>query len=68
MCIPAGTRNYFTLDVDVDRHDVTGALNVFTGGIERRIDAGAPMGIRFRRNQLQNHRAEAARRCGIVSS
>jgi diacylglycerol kinase family enzyme len=38
VCIPAGTRNHFALDVGVDRHDVVGALEAFTDGAERRID------------------------------
>jgi len=36
--VPAGTRNHFALDVGVDRHDLAGALDAFTGGVERRID------------------------------
>jgi diacylglycerol kinase family enzyme len=38
VCIPAGTRNHFALDLGLDRDDVVGALDAFTGGIERRID------------------------------
>ena len=38
VCVPAGTRNHFALDVGVDRRDVTGALDAFTDGVERRID------------------------------
>ena len=38
VCVPAGTRNHFALDVGVDRHDVPGALDAFTSGVERRID------------------------------
>jgi len=34
-CIPAGTRNHFALDLGVDRHDLTGALDAFTEGVER---------------------------------
>ena len=34
----AGTRNHFALDLGVDRHDVAGALDAFTGGVERQID------------------------------
>ena len=60
MCVPAGTRNHFAPDVGVDRHDVTGALDAFTGGVERQIDAAALTGIRFRRSQLQSHRTAAA--------
>ena len=38
VCVPAGTRNHFALDVGVDWHDMTGALDTFTGGVERQID------------------------------
>ncbi|EME67054.1 diacylglycerol kinase [Rhodococcus ruber BKS 20-38] len=38
ICIPAGTRNHFALDLGVDRHDVLGALDAFNGAVERRID------------------------------
>jgi diacylglycerol kinase family enzyme len=38
VCIPAGTRNHFALDLGVDRHDVVGALEAFVDGEERRID------------------------------
>jgi diacylglycerol kinase family enzyme len=38
VCIPAGTRNHFALDLGLDRDDVVGALDAFTNGVERRID------------------------------
>jgi diacylglycerol kinase family enzyme len=38
VCIPAGTRNHFALDLGLDRKDVVGALDAFTDGVERRID------------------------------
>jgi diacylglycerol kinase family enzyme len=38
VCIPAGTRNHFALDLGLDRDDVVGALDAFTEGVERRID------------------------------
>ena len=38
VCVPAGTRNHFALDLGVDRRDVVGALEAFTDGMERRID------------------------------
>ena len=38
VCIPAGTRNHFALDLGLDRNDVIGALDAFTDGVERRID------------------------------
>jgi diacylglycerol kinase family enzyme len=38
VCVPAGTRNHFALDLGLDRDDVVGALDAFTEGVERRID------------------------------
>lgn len=38
VCIPAGTRNHFALDLGLDRHDVVGALDAYTDGVERRVD------------------------------
>jgi diacylglycerol kinase family enzyme len=50
VCVPAGTRNHFALDVGVDRHDVTGALDAFTSGVERRIDTAEVNGRMFVNN------------------
>jgi diacylglycerol kinase family enzyme len=38
VCVPAGTRNHFALDIGLDREDVIGALAAFHHGVERRID------------------------------
>jgi diacylglycerol kinase family enzyme len=38
VCVPAGTRNHFALDLGVDRDDCVGALDGFTEGVERRVD------------------------------
>jgi diacylglycerol kinase family enzyme len=38
VCVPAGTRNHFALDLGVDRNDVVGALDAFTKGGERVVD------------------------------
>jgi diacylglycerol kinase family enzyme len=38
VCIPAGTRNHFALDLGLDREDVVGAMDAYTDGVERRID------------------------------
>jgi diacylglycerol kinase family enzyme len=38
VCVPAGTRNHFALDLGLDRDDVVGALDAFTDGVEHRID------------------------------
>jgi diacylglycerol kinase family enzyme len=50
ICIPAGTRNHFALDVGIDRSDVVGALAAFTDGVERRIDVGMVNGRMFLNN------------------
>jgi diacylglycerol kinase family enzyme len=50
VCIPAGTRNHFALDVGVDRHDVSGALDAFSDGAERRIDMAEVNGRLFLNN------------------
>ncbi len=41
VCVPAGTRNHFALDLGVDRDDLLGALEAFTDGVERVIDVGS---------------------------
>lgn len=38
VCIPAGTRNHFALDLGLDRDDVVGALDAYGDAVERRID------------------------------
>jgi diacylglycerol kinase family enzyme len=38
VCVPAGTRNHFALDLGLDRLDVAGALDAFGDAIERRVD------------------------------
>jgi diacylglycerol kinase family enzyme len=38
VCIPAGTRNHFALDLGVRRDDVVGALDAFTDGVESKVD------------------------------
>jgi diacylglycerol kinase family enzyme len=50
VCIPAGTRNHFAADLGVDRWNVAGALDAFTGGWERRIDLGRVNGRTFVNN------------------
>ncbi len=50
VCIPAGTRNHFALDIGVDRHDVAGALDAFSQGVERRIDMAEVNGRLFLNN------------------
>lgn len=50
VCVPAGTRNHFALDLGVDRHDLVGALDAFSDGVERRIDVGELNGRLFLNN------------------
>ena len=50
VCIPAGTRNHFALDLGVDRDDVVGALDAFGDGYERRVDLARVNGRVFVNN------------------
>jgi diacylglycerol kinase family enzyme len=50
VCLPAGTRNHFALDLGLDRHDLVGSLDAFTGEIERRIDVAEVNGRLFLNN------------------
>jgi diacylglycerol kinase family enzyme len=61
ICVPAGTRNHFALDVGVDRHDVAGALDAFTDGVERRIDVAGVNGRVFLNNVSLGIYGEAVR-------
>ena len=61
MCIPAGTRNHFALDLGVDRHDPIGALDAFTDGRERRIDVARVNGRLFLNNVSLGLYGEAVR-------
>jgi diacylglycerol kinase family enzyme len=38
VCVSAGTRNHFALDLGIDREDPRLSLHAFRDGIERRID------------------------------
>jgi diacylglycerol kinase family enzyme len=50
VCVPAGTRNHFALDIGLDREDVIGALDAFHHGSERRIDLAQVNGRVFVNN------------------
>ena len=50
VCIPAGTRNHFALDLGLDVNDPVGALDAFTDGVERVIDLGRVNGRLFLNN------------------
>lgn len=64
VCIPAGTRNHFALDLGVDRHDVVGALDAFTDGVERRIDVAEVNGRLFLNNVSLGIYGDAVRQPG----
>jgi diacylglycerol kinase family enzyme len=38
VCVPAGTRNHFALDLGLDRADVAAALDAYGTAVERRVD------------------------------
>jgi len=50
VCVPAGTRNHFALDLGIDRDDVVGALDAFHDGVERRVDLARVNGRVFVNN------------------
>jgi diacylglycerol kinase family enzyme len=50
VCIPAGTRNHFALDLGIDREDVVGALDAFVDGYERPVDLARVNGRVFVNN------------------
>ncbi len=50
VCVPAGTRNHFALDLGLDRRDVAGALDAYTDGAERRVDLATVNGRVFVNN------------------
>ncbi|HKC26860.1 MAG TPA: diacylglycerol kinase family protein, partial [Jatrophihabitans sp.] len=61
VCIPAGTRNHFALDLGVDRDDLVGALDAFTDAVEHRIDMGEVNGRMFLNNVSLGIYGEAVR-------
>jgi diacylglycerol kinase family enzyme len=50
VCVPAGTRNHFALDLGVDRDDLVGSLDAFADGVERVIDVAEVNGRLFLNN------------------
>jgi diacylglycerol kinase family enzyme len=64
VCLPAGTRNHFALDVGILRHDLVGALDAFTAGLERRIDMAEINGRPFLNNVSLGVYGEAVQRSG----
>jgi diacylglycerol kinase family enzyme len=64
VCIPAGTRNHFALDLGLDPRDVARALDAFTDGVERLIDVGEVNGRIFLNNVSLGIYGEAVQRVG----
>jgi hypothetical protein len=64
VCVPAGTRNHFALDLGVDRDDVVGALDAFTQGGERLVDLAEVNGRVFVNNVSLGVYAEAVQHGG----
>jgi diacylglycerol kinase family enzyme len=50
VCVPAGTRNHFALDLGLNRDDVVGALDAYADGVERTVDLAAVNGRVFVNN------------------
>ena len=50
VCIPAGTRNHFALDLGLDRNDPRAAMTAFHDAIERRVDYATVSGRLFVNN------------------
>jgi diacylglycerol kinase family enzyme len=50
VCVPAGTRNHFALDLGLDAGDVVGALDAFTDGVDRQVDLASVNGRVFVNN------------------
>ncbi len=61
VCVPAGTRNHFALDLGIDRGDLIGSLDAFTNGAERRIDVAEVNGRLFLNNVSLGIYGEAVR-------
>ena len=50
VCVPAGTRNHFALDLGLDRNDPLAALDSFGDAVQRRIDVATVNGRTFLNN------------------
>jgi diacylglycerol kinase family enzyme len=64
VCIPAGTRNHFALDLGLDRHDPVGSLDAFTDAVECRIDVAEVNGRLFLNNVSLGIYGDAVREPG----
>lgn len=64
VCIPAGTRNHFARDLDLDPTDPIAALDALGDGLEGRIDVGSVNGRIFLNNVSLGIYAEAVSHAG----
>lgn len=64
VCVPAGTRNHFALDLGLDRHDLVRSLEAFTDGVERQVDVGEVNGRLFVNNVSLGVYGDAVRQPG----
>jgi diacylglycerol kinase family enzyme len=64
VCVPAGTRNHFALDLGIDRSDLVGSLDAFTDGVEQRIDVADVNGRLFLNNVSLGIYGDAVREPG----
>ena len=64
VCVPAGTRNHFALDLGIARDDPVGALDAFESGVERAVDVAEVNGGLFLNNVSIGVYGEAVRRRG----
>ncbi len=64
VCVPAGTRNHFARDLGIERHDLVGALDAFTDGVERWIDVAQVNGRLFLNNVSLGVYGDAVRQPG----
>ncbi len=66
VCVPAGTRNHFALDIGIDRSDLIGSLDGFTEAVERRIDVAEVNGRLFLNNVSLGIYGDAVRQPTLV--
>ena len=64
VCVSAGTRNHFALDLGLDRKDPRQNIRAFADGVERRIDYGTVNGRLFLNNVSLGVYAELVRQPG----
>jgi diacylglycerol kinase family enzyme len=64
VCVPAGTRNHFALDLGIDLSDLVASFDAFTNGVEQRIDVAEVNGRLFLNNVSLGIYGDAVREPG----